>query len=129
MKALLDSGIWFRRFHALPLPAPLRAELARVTEWHLSAYSVLEIVFKWRRGRLPVTDPADWLPEALRGFTVHPLDPALAERAARWDWEHGDPADRVIAATAAAHGLTLLHTDTVLRALTGFPQRYFRAVA
>jgi PIN domain nuclease of toxin-antitoxin system len=124
MKALLDSGVWFRRFHGLPLSPAVRRELARVTDWHLSAYSVLEILYKWRRGKLPVADPARWLEAALAEFTVHPVGVAVARRAAVWAWAHGDPGDRVIAATAAESGLTLIHTDTVLRDLPGFQQRY-----
>jgi PIN domain nuclease of toxin-antitoxin system len=45
-----------------------------------------------------------------------------------WDWSHGDLVDRTLAAIAAETGLVLVHTDTVLKGLPGFPQRYFPAV-
>lgn len=128
MRALLDSGVWFRRFQSLPLSPQLRRTLAAVTEWHLSAYSVLEILHKWRSGRLPAKNPALWLDEALTDFIIHPVNVAVARRAALWDWEHGDPGDRVIAATAAEYGLVLVHTDRTLRDLPGFDQHYCRGV-
>ena len=33
--------------------------------------------------------------------------------------------DRVLAAIAKEQNLLLVHTDTVLKKLTGFPQKYF----
>jgi PIN domain nuclease of toxin-antitoxin system len=44
-----------------------------------------------------------------------------------WEWEHKDPADRLIAATAEWHGIELWHTDTILEKLKGFPHRYFKS--
>jgi PIN domain nuclease of toxin-antitoxin system len=42
-----------------------------------------------------------------------------------WDWDHKDPADRLLAATAKIENAELWHTDTRLKKLKGFPQRYF----
>ncbi len=42
-----------------------------------------------------------------------------------WDWPHKDPADRILAATAQIEKVELWHTDTILKKLRGFPQRYF----
>ena len=89
----------------------------------------MEIVRKWRTGRLPCPDPATWLDSALEGVEVLPITEPVARQAAMWEWEHKDPADRLIAATARLHGIELWHTDTVLQKLAGFPQRYFKAVA
>lgn len=86
----------------------------------LSAISSFEIA-------LPCPDPAGWLDEALDGFEMIPITESIARKAALWDWEHKDPADRIIAAAACIHGVELWHSDTVLKRLPGFPQRYFKA--
>ena len=38
-------------------------------------------------------------------------------------------ADRILAATAAEEKLEFWHTDTVLKRLTGFPQKYFTNIS
>ncbi len=60
MKVLLDTGVWFRRYHRLPLrPSLVKFLETEVTEFHLCPLSVAEIAFKWQRGRLPgIPDPA-----------------------------------------------------------------------
>jgi PIN domain nuclease of toxin-antitoxin system len=89
----------------------------------------MEIVRKWDSGKLPCPDPRDWLDHALQGFEILPITEPIARQAALWDWEHKDPADRLIAATAERHAIELWHTDTVLQKLAGFPHRYFKAQA
>jgi PIN domain nuclease of toxin-antitoxin system len=62
MRALLDTGVWFRRYHRLPMSAALRQYLNEVTEFYLSPLSVAEISYKWQRGKLPqVPDPQTWV--------------------------------------------------------------------
>lgn len=128
MKVLLDSGIWWRRFHQLPLAPNLKALLAHPdTEFWLCPVSVEEMLFKWRHKphHLPAPHPDTWLMESLRGFRLAPVTWAAARLAGLWDWQHGDPVDRLLAAVAKTEDLTLVHTDTVLKDLPGFPQRYF----
>ena len=127
MRALIDSGVWFRRYHRLPWSVALETFLSNeVTEFCLSPVSILEITFKWRHGRLPCPSPEQWLDDALEHYRLLPVTMAIARQAGLWDWPHGDPADRLITATAGAHELMLIHTDVTLRRLTGFSQRYFR---
>jgi PIN domain nuclease of toxin-antitoxin system len=127
MKVLLDTGVWFRRYHRLPLrPSLVKFLETEVTEFHLCPLSVAEITFKWQRGRLPgIPDPATWVDHALENFLLVHASPTAAQRAGLWDWTHGDLVDRLLAAIAAETRLTLIHTDRVLKALGGFPQRYF----
>jgi len=67
MRALLDTGVWFRRYHRLPMSRVLRQYLDSVTEFYISPLSVAEICYKWSRGKLPqVPDPASWVPESLK---------------------------------------------------------------
>lgn len=85
----------------------------------------MELLRKWRIGKLPCPDPATWFDSALDGFEILPITEPIARQAAFWEWEHKDPADRLIAATARVHGIELWHTDETLKKLAGFPQKYF----
>ena len=127
MKALIDTGIWFRRYFRLPMKSSLGSFLeAEVTEFHLCPLSVAEIAFKWQRGRLPgVPDPAVWVNHSLENYALELPSVAACRQAGLWDWAHGDLVDRILAAIAADTGLVLVHTDTLLKGRPGFPQRYF----
>ena len=130
VRILADTGVWFRFTRRLPLSR--KVELALEDSGNrrfLCPISSMELVRKWRLGKLPCPDPTTWLDLALEGFELLPITEPIARQAALWDWEHRDPADRLIAATARVHGIELWHTDAVLQGLTGFPQRYFKAVA
>ncbi|MBC8325056.1 MAG: PIN domain-containing protein [Verrucomicrobia subdivision 3 bacterium] len=131
MKALLDTGVWLRRYHGLPMRPALRRFLDQeITEFHLCPLSVAEITFKWRRGRLKgVPNPKQWVPHALENFVLENPSAAAAQQAGQWDWDHGDLVDRVLAAIANEQNLLLVHTDTVLKKLDGFPQKYFPNVS
>lgn len=78
MKVLLDTGVWFRRYHGLPMGRALKSFLDHeVTEFHICQLSVAEICYKWQRGRLPgVPDPAKWVVHSLENFIIQNLDPA-----------------------------------------------------
>jgi PIN domain nuclease of toxin-antitoxin system len=52
--------------------------------------------------------------KALR-LTVLPISPKIAELAQSPEFNHGDPADRIIAATAITHNATLLTADGKLQ--------------
>ena len=131
MKVLLDTGVWFRRYHGLPMSLPLRDFLnEQVDEFHICPLSVSEICYKWQRGRLPgIPDPQRWIAHSLQNFVIEMPDSVAAMAAGLWDWSHGDLVDRTLAAIAKDRDLTLIHTDKVLKNLTGFPQKWFRNVA
>ncbi len=85
----------------------------------ISAISLWEAQMLARKGRLELDAAlAAWLPTAAAAgtVTVLPLDVAvvLALDALPAGF-HGDPADRVIVATARAHGLPLATRDKNLR--------------
>jgi PIN domain nuclease of toxin-antitoxin system len=128
VRLLADTGIWFQFVRKLPLPKTVESVLQDGrTRRYLSAISSMEIVRKWRTGRLPCPDPQMWIDSALEGFEVISVSEPVACLAALFDWEHKDPSDRLIAATAQIHSVELWHSDTVLKGLVGFPQRYFKA--
>ena len=131
MKALLDTGVWFRRYHGLPMSQALRDFLnEEVDEFHICPLSVSEICFKWQRGRLhEIPDPQTWVAHSLQNFVIEMPDASIAMSAGLWDWDHGDLVDRTLAAMAKERDLMLIHTDKVLKNFTGFPQKWFRNVA
>lgn len=86
----------------------------------VSAITPWEIGMLVAKGRLVLDrDVTDWLQAALSlpGIRVAPLEPALAVASTRLPGElHGDPADRLIVATARHLGATLVTADAALLA-------------
>ena len=86
----------------------------------VSAITPWEIGMLVAKGRLVLDrDVMEWLRAALAlpGIRVAPLEPALAVVSTRLPGElHGDPADRLIVATARHLGATLVTADTALLA-------------
>jgi PIN domain nuclease of toxin-antitoxin system len=91
---------------------------ARGRELVASAISVFEIVTLERRGRLAFRIPVtEWLADLrkLPEMTIHPVSDEVAERAGGLgDVFPGDPADRIIAATALVLGAPLVTHDAKL---------------
>ena len=92
---------------------------SRRRELVAAAISVFEIVTLERRGRLEFKIPvAEWLANLrkLPELTIHPITDEIAERAGGLgEVFPGDPADRLIAATALVLGVSLVTQDTKLR--------------
>ena len=89
----------------------------------VSAISILEIATAVRRGRLQFSVPLDqWLADmrSLPELRVEPVSSEIAALAGGMpDPMHGDPADRLIAATATLLGAALVTGDERLRAVPG----------
>lgn len=78
-----------------------------------------EIALLVGRGKIALSlDPLTWieLVLAMRGFDLAPLAPAVAVRTADMGWEHRDPADRMIVATAIDHDAPLATADRTILA-------------
>jgi PIN domain nuclease of toxin-antitoxin system len=92
---------------------------ARRRELVVSAISVFEITTLERRGRIAFkTSVTEWLADLrkLPELSVHPVTMDIAERAGGLGEAFpGDPADRMIAATALVLGAALITHDTKLR--------------
>ncbi len=88
-----------------------------------SAISVFEIATLVRRRRLRLGIGLDQYLNALRALpelTIEPVTDEIARLAGSFtEPMHGDPADRMIAATALALGAELITADDKLRALPG----------
>ncbi len=126
MRVLVDTNLFIKFCRRLPIPKEVEEVLAdSTTERCLSPVSIIELFRLWQKGDVP-DNPDTWLDLALRSWIILPVTVPIARQSVLWPWEHKDRADRLLAATAKLEGPELWHTDTVLRRLLGFPQRYFR---
>lgn len=119
MKVLLDTHtlLW-----ATLSPSDLSPEAARIIADEsnvilVSAACAWEIATKVRIGRLPGAEKfekefLDVMEDT--GYTLIPIDAAVALRAGRFLAEHRDPFDRVLAAQALADDIPILSSDVKL---------------
>ncbi len=107
--------IWLKdKPHHIGTEAASRLESAiAAREVWLSAISFWAIGMLVRRGKIEITVPlARWRSDlAKRTIVEIPIDGLTAALAGELDWEHGDPADRIIVATAMRLGLRLVTAD------------------
>jgi len=89
---------------------------------YASAISVWELGIKVQRGQLELPITVDELARRIEGGGVVelvPVDTTTWLRTLSLDWEHRDPADRVIVATAQLKQVPILTKDRVMH---GFRQ-------
>ena len=104
------------------MPPAVRLIASAQAEHNLfaSAISVLEIALLESRERVQLSLNIDtWLKESFAddGIQLLPLSPEIAVASTRLPGTiHGDPADRILIATARIHNLTLLTRDKQLLA-------------
>ncbi len=129
---LLDtcSLLWLVSNRAELSPAAVRA-IDGARQVFVSAASAFEIGIKYRRGRLPLAlAPQDWWTAAVTRLGLDELAitsaVALAAsalptelRVGRRTVDHRDPGDRLLVATAAQHGLTIVTPDPLIAAYPG----------
>jgi PIN domain nuclease of toxin-antitoxin system len=84
----------------------------------VSAITPWEIGLLVSKGRLKLgSDVMKWINDALArpGVRLAPLEPEIAVSSTRLPWEaHGDPADRILVATARHLGAALVTADSAL---------------
>jgi len=88
----------------------------------VSDVTLWEIAMLIARGRIdPATDAAQFIEDvvAARSIRVLPITPKIAVLAQSEAFEHRDPADRIIGATAIAHGAALVSADKRLQRVPG----------
>jgi len=84
----------------------------------VSAISIWEIAIKVKRGKLELPLSAEQLTQRLERSAVVqivPVDAGTWLRSVALPWEHNDPADRVIVATALNQGVPLLTKDACIQ--------------
>ena len=123
MNVLLDTHVWIWWLTPdSPLPSRERQALDRAAEnreVHLAAISLWEaqVLHAKKRIVLPGSFP-DWISAAAdpRMLTLLPLDVDVVIAADSLpSGFHGDPADRLIVATARAHAMALATHDSGIR--------------
>ena len=116
---LLDTHvlIWLLNGDRTLSPAAVTVieQAAREAAVFVSAITPWEIAMLVAKGRLTLTrDVQEWIDDALRqpGVALAPLDPVIAVASTRLPGAvHGDPADRLIAATARHLDALLVTAD------------------
>ena len=114
---LLDTCAWLDAFAAPELLKPaVRKLLTGEHMVHISAISLLEVARKEAKGELIFDRPlANWFEFALPTHWVRVLEitPEIASDATRLPaWDHKDPGDQIVVATARLHGLKVLTSDS-----------------
>ena len=114
---LLDTCAWLDVFAAPELLKPaVRKLLTGEHMVHISAISLLEVARKEAKGELIFDRPlANWFEFALPTHWVRVLEitPEIAIDATRLPaWDHKDPGDQIVVATARLHGLKVLTSDS-----------------
>lgn len=124
MKLLLDTHIWLWSFLQ---PERLSRRVAEALEetakelW-LSPISVWEALILAERGRIKLLPtPEQWIRDALSEVPMHEagLNREVALQSRRLSIPTQDPVDRLIAATANVHELTLGTEDDKLAEIEG----------
>lgn len=84
---------------------------------YYSSISIWEIGIKFKKKHIifpaPFNEFITMLDET-KDFVEIPTDKDIYLKAAMFDWEHKDPADRIIVATALVNDATLVTADEVL---------------
>ena len=120
---LLDTHFWLwlqagdrRKFTARA--ARMVEQAAHRSGLLISIISIWEVGVLQAKGRVKLNADVDsWVREALKipGLQLLPLTPEIALASSRLPGNlHGDPADRIIAATSRDHGARLLTRDEAL---------------
>lgn len=132
---VLDTHVWIWLVNGGPerlLEAAAGAIRLAAAESALavSAISVWEVAMLESKGRLQLQmECLEWVAEATRraGLRVLPLSPEIAVASSRLPGEfHGDPSDRIIAATARHESAILITRDRAL--LRYAASGYLRAI-
>lgn len=87
-----------------------------------SSISIWELGVKVRRGQLDLGIPIDELARRIRlsgAVELLPVDTRTWLRSLALDWDHRDPADRVIVATALLNDVPILTKDAMMHAFEG----------
>ena len=118
MIVLDTSTLLFWTFAPEKLSANALEAMETSPTYVVNAVSIWEIGWKMRRGKLA-------LPMSIRAYVghlleterieIHPTELEIWLQSMEMDWEHKDPADRIIVATAKVLGCPLVTSDRRIR--------------
>ena len=118
MIVLDTSTLLFWTFAPEKLSANALKAMEANSTYVVNAVSIWEIAWKIRRGKLvlPLSVRAyvDLLLDTER-IDIRPTELAIWLQSVELDWEHKDPADRIIVATASLLGCPLVTSDRRIR--------------
>jgi PIN domain nuclease of toxin-antitoxin system len=120
MSLLLDtSALLFWTTDPGRLSPVSRSAIDQADHLYLSSISLWEVGTKQRKGKLTlpgtIREFASFLHQVDR-LDILPVDDAIWIASVELEWEHRDPADRVIVATAQHLGARLITSDELIRA-------------
>jgi PIN domain nuclease of toxin-antitoxin system len=96
------------------LPVPAASTLRSASEATVSSVSAWEVAIKFAAGKIDLAEPpVSWFHGMAERYELReiPLDARIACAGAALPPIHHDPFDRIIAALAQAHALTVLTSD------------------
>lgn len=119
---LLDTHVWIWLMEGVDLLNNKYKKMINMAAQnggvHIAAISTWEVSMLAMKKRIILEKPVlAWINQALAlpGIQLRELSPEIAAESCELpenDTFHGDPADRLIVATARVHGLTILTHDT-----------------
>jgi PIN domain nuclease of toxin-antitoxin system len=120
--AVFDTHIWLRASAGDPQLGPLRNFRGTAI---VPAISVWEVAMLASKGRLELKPDVDrWIRTNLQPpVRLEPLHPEISLESCRLEDFHGDPADRLIVATALVLGVPLITAD---RQIINWNERHAR---
>ncbi len=122
---ILDTHVWVWWIGGPacpPLSAHCRHAINESSRIGVSAMSCVEVAWLVAAGRLAFDrDPHTWMEQSLSRPRVElvPITPAIAIAAAELEWDHRDPADRLIVACALKSNARLATKDQSIRDFDG----------
>lgn len=124
MKLLLDTCalLWLAGDREQLSDVALEALSAQDAQLFVSAISAFEIAVKVRKGKLALTQPPrEWFSRAVLAHRLNeaPISSSIAAYACEVPLAHGDPADRMIVATALLEGMSVVTSDHLILACPG----------
>ena len=119
-RVVLDTSallFWTLKPEALPRPAQRIIAKAEADGVMVSSISLWEIGLKAQRGTLSLgVSFQDYVRrlQQVEALTLLPVDASIWLAVLALSWEHRDPADRVIVATAQMQGMALVSSDATI---------------
>jgi PIN domain nuclease of toxin-antitoxin system len=120
---LLDTHTWaWSTLRSSELSQQARAAIVEAERVLLSPISIYEVAQKVRLGKWPDMAPVMnrlWDFIDLQGTVIAPVTADISMAAGLADWDHRDPFDRLIAATARLLAVPVITADRALAAAPG----------